>query len=254
MRIYPFSQTSHIVTWLTRNFGKITTVIKGALRPKSLFLGQYDLFHTCELLFYTRERNDLHIAKECAPVKTRSELRTDWRSACCASYVCDAVSRVSLHEHRQDNVFDLADLTLDEMCSGRNSVQIMFWFELKLLHALGLSPRFDRCTVCNAQVADRKPSLFSYEKGGLLCPACSEIEKSETTVIRPDTLAILRNWQKSFSARTASVTRCTDEQIDCIGRFLGIFLPYHLDFDRMPKSRLIVLKMLSLNRNLKTGD
>jgi phosphoesterase RecJ-like protein len=51
LSIRPWSQTSHVVTWLTLN-GVITTLVKGALRPKSAFIGQYDLFYTCELVYY----------------------------------------------------------------------------------------------------------------------------------------------------------------------------------------------------------
>ena len=40
--IRPWSRTSHVVSWLTP-MGKVSTVVKGAVRAKSQFLGQYDL-------------------------------------------------------------------------------------------------------------------------------------------------------------------------------------------------------------------
>ena len=43
--IRPWSRTSHVVEWLTPH-GKIRTLVKGAVRPKSAFLGQYDLNYT----------------------------------------------------------------------------------------------------------------------------------------------------------------------------------------------------------------
>ena len=54
LSIVPWSRTSHVVVWLTPA-GKVTTVAKGAVRPKSWLLGQYDLNYTCDILYYARE-------------------------------------------------------------------------------------------------------------------------------------------------------------------------------------------------------
>ena len=67
LRIYPFGNTSRSVVWLTRQHGKIVTLAKGSQRPGSALLGQFDLFYTCEVLFYAREQRQVHILKE-APV------------------------------------------------------------------------------------------------------------------------------------------------------------------------------------------
>ncbi|MEO6789128.1 MAG: recombination protein O N-terminal domain-containing protein, partial [Chthoniobacteraceae bacterium] len=40
-----FSETSLIVTWFTRDCGRLKTIVKGALRPKSRFAGVLDLFY-----------------------------------------------------------------------------------------------------------------------------------------------------------------------------------------------------------------
>ena len=40
--IHPWSKTSHVTSWLTPS-GRVATVVKGAVPPKSAFLGQYDL-------------------------------------------------------------------------------------------------------------------------------------------------------------------------------------------------------------------
>jgi len=64
LKISPFSETSRVVSWMTASAGKISTIIKGSQRSKSAFLGQYDLFYACEILFYRSPRGTLHILKE----------------------------------------------------------------------------------------------------------------------------------------------------------------------------------------------
>ena len=38
LAVYPWSQTSHVVTWLTPDHGPVTTLVKGAVRAKSAFV------------------------------------------------------------------------------------------------------------------------------------------------------------------------------------------------------------------------
>lgn len=247
LRVSPFSRTSHVVSWLTPEFGRIATVIKGACRPKSQFLGQYDLFYTCELLFYTRERNNLHIAKECSPINTRSAFRTNWRAACCASYICDLVQRVTLQGHHQSEVYDLTASTLDHLCSSAPNAPFLFWFELKLLHTLGLSPQFTKCPTCNRKLTNQGSVAFSHQHGGALCHACAKRETGNTITIGPDVLAMLKTWQAAPSPTTALRTQCTTNQIAGFKEVPGIFLPYHLDWGTIPASRAITLEMLSFD-------
>ena len=80
LAIRPWSQTSHVVTWLTPDHGPVTTLVKGAVRAKSAFLGQYDLFYRCDLLYYARASGDLHALREVTPRSIRTHLRGDWRA------------------------------------------------------------------------------------------------------------------------------------------------------------------------------
>ena len=77
--IRPWSRTSHVTGWLTPS-GTVSTVVKGAVRPKSFFLGQYDLNFTCEILYYARAHGDLHALRECTPLERRDFLRGDYRA------------------------------------------------------------------------------------------------------------------------------------------------------------------------------
>ena len=91
LAIHPWSRTSHIVTWLTPDHGCVTTLVKGAVRPKSAFLGQYDLFYTCDLLYYARARGDMHALRETTPRNLRESLRGRWRETALAGYAADRV-------------------------------------------------------------------------------------------------------------------------------------------------------------------
>ena len=109
LRSRPFSRTSRMVTWLTPDFGRVTTVIKGACRPKSFFLGQTDLGYRCELLFYRKERAGAHIAREVFPLDCREALRGNWRASVAASYVCWLLSQVTEPMLASAELYELLD-------------------------------------------------------------------------------------------------------------------------------------------------
>ena len=242
LRVAPVSNTSRMVQWFTWEHGKIATLAKGAQRPKSVFLGQFDLFYSCELLFYARERNHIHVARECAPLVRRDRFRTDWCAAAAASYCADAVARLTLPDAPLPQLYRLLETTLDEFADAGASEAVLYWFELKLLEALGVQPRLDVCLDCGAALlpAIRAPG-FAMARGGLVCAACAARgERGEP--IAADALAMLAGWQTSGSPRAARLTQCATRPLGAMEALLGRFLQTHVEF--LPVSRAIALSLL----------
>jgi len=230
LRYYPVSNSSRMVVWLTRDRGKTATLIKGSQRPKSPFLGQYDLFYTCELIYYAREGRDFRIARECAPLKLRPKLRHDWKAAAAASYFCDLTARACPADAVSPGLFELLDRNLDDLHDHGALYPLVFWYELKLLDHLGFTPRLQHCLTCNQSLEPgRHHSRFSYARGGILCRRCARESADQSVPIAADVLATLRGWQRSNSPQTARTARCTNRQIDEMKQLLGWFLNYHLD-------------------------
>jgi DNA repair protein RecO (recombination protein O) len=244
LRVYPYSNTSHIVHWLSAEHGKLATLVKGATRPRSAFLGQYDLFYTCELLYYSRPNRALHLTRECSALSPRPRLRVDWRATACASYVCDLVNRSLLEGQAQPRVYPLTEAALDALCDGVAGMPFLFWFEFKLMQALGYAPSLGRCCVCHEaqRPGDDPPTVFSCQHGGIVCPRCTlRASGNDTLAIRPDVLAIARSWQESESPWAARNTRCTPRQMADLRKLHGDFLDYHLDL--ATSSRDIALQL-----------
>src|ERR1051325_7689890 len=77
LRTRPFTETSLIVNWLTPELGRISTVAKGARRPKSPFLGKLDLFYVAEFSFARSRRSELHTLREVSLRETHVPLRRE---------------------------------------------------------------------------------------------------------------------------------------------------------------------------------
>ena len=233
LRIRPFSRTSHVVTWLSPEHGRVTTVVKGACRPKSAFLGQYDLFTTCELLFYRRDHEGLHAIRECSPLEPRHALRDDWRRVTTASYLCDLVARVA----QPGQVYHLLSDTLDALCAAPLTAETILRFELALLQQQGMSPRLELCPECHTPA---HPWLrFALGSGRARCahvaPASTAGEPIVT--LHRDVVGHLQHLQFGTSPTKAPSPPLSDVPNVSLGsrRFLGIFMRFHLDTPPAPR-------------------
>lgn len=230
LRCAPTGNTSRVVTWLTERRGRISTVLKGALRPRSPFLGQYDLFYTCELVYYRRAGRSVYIARECCPLKLRPRLRHDWKACALASYCVDLALRTAPAQAPQSFLYHWLNEALDEAAGHGGSEELMFWLELQLLAQLGLAPRLSACMACGTRLRSGPDgAAFAHERGGLLCAACARRDTRPALPIPPDVLGLLRNWQQTQQSQAARRIRLQPHQTLLIERLLGLFLRYHLD-------------------------
>ena len=144
LRTRPLTETSLIVNWLTPDFGRISTVAKGARRAKSPFLGRLDLFYLADFSFSRSRRSDLHALREVNLLNPQSALRQDLHRLHQAAYASAFIEQATETETPLPKVFELMVAFLD--CLGHHppSPQMVFAFELKLLHELGLHPDQDK--------------------------------------------------------------------------------------------------------------
>ena len=140
LRTRPFTETSLIVQWLTAEFGRISTIAKGARRPKSPFRGKLDLFYLVEFSFVRSRRSDLHTLSEVELRSTHAGLRCDLRLLQQASYCAALVEQTTERDTPLPAVFELMEGFVAALLALPPQPQTIFAFELKLLEELGLRP------------------------------------------------------------------------------------------------------------------
>jgi DNA repair protein RecO (recombination protein O) len=230
LAVYPFGNTSCTVHWLTAESGRISTMLKGAYRPKSLFTGQFDCFSTSELLYYHREKEGLMIAKECALLTPRSSLHRNWRNALAASYITALFSRTVPQNAHTPGLLNELERALDAAEASRAPEKFIYWYELQFCEQHGHRPVLHRCSLCGKLQTDRRePIFFSAAAGGRVEARCAEKQGLSTQPLNPDTLAILKNWQQSVTPLSAERLRCTAAQQKQIHQLLGRFMAQHFE-------------------------
>jgi DNA repair protein RecO len=218
LSIRPWSQTSHVVTWLTLN-GVITTLVKGALRPKSAFIGQYDLFYTCELVYYIHSSSGMHAIREASPLAMREYLRTSWRAISLAGYASDMIRDLTPHGSEAKKWFDYLTSFLDGLENCENLMAELIRLDMSVLRLAGLAPDFSNMD----NSAEWTP--FSIESG-----RCE------------DTGRIIRLTPQTVRALNIPYS-ASPSNLAAANRFLAVFIQYHID--RPTDVRRSIVQLLS---------
>lgn len=140
LRTRPLTETSLVIEWLASELGRVSTVAKGARRPKSPFRGKLDLFYSADFSFARSRRSELHTLREVAVRETRNVLRHDLGSLRQASYGASLIVQTTESGTPIPGIFVLMQALLDQLDGRPPEAMTILAFELKLLQELGQSP------------------------------------------------------------------------------------------------------------------
>lgn len=138
LRRTKYSDTSLIVTWLTLDHGKLKTMARGALRPKSAFAGGLDLFFESEIAFVRSRRSEIHTLREAALRDSREGLRLDYGRVELASYFVELLELTTEPEHPVPELFDLLRRALGYLERAAPGRRALLHFEKELARLLGV--------------------------------------------------------------------------------------------------------------------
>jgi DNA repair protein RecO (recombination protein O) len=191
LRTRRLTETSLIVHWLTARDGRIATVAKGALRPKSPLRGKLDLFFKAELTWVRSRHSELHALREVGLLDSHAALRRDLGWLHQAAYAAAFIEQTTETDTPLPAVFELFDGLLLHLPNQPAQAATLFAFELKMLGELGLSPNLARTS---------------------LSPGAKEILRA----------LLVSPWNAITRLRLSPAQRLE------VGRFLQGFLLYHL--------------------------
>lgn len=164
-----FSETSRIVTLITRDDGKIKALAKGAHRAASPFLGRLDFLNLVIPRFARQRSGGLWLLRDVKLVHEHRGLRDAGRFAA-ASHLCDVFDVTWLEGRGDPPLFDLlaGALRAIEKCPSRARATFVAGVELRFLHGIGVLPDLHRCSECGAAQARLHAGPIGR---GLLCSA-----------------------------------------------------------------------------------
>ncbi|MFW5979768.1 MAG: DNA repair protein RecO [Halanaerobiales bacterium] len=233
LKQFDLGEADKIITFYTRDKGKIRAVARGARKTKSKLSGLVLPFSYNQITIYRGRSLDRinHIDN----LYSFSSLREDLLLMAYASYIAELVVKVGKEDNPNQDLFSLLLTTyhrLHKSQDNKNLDDINLLFKFYLLQVLGFNPEINKCVKCERKIKPSQNNNFNIRHGGLVCKACLEEEKkfnNENIIsINGEALAV---WRK-IMYKKGSIPhnlRISDNAFKSLNKIIDLFISYHLD-------------------------
>ncbi|MFQ5692844.1 MAG: DNA repair protein RecO [Nitrospinota bacterium] len=172
LRRFNLGEAGRIVSFLTREGGKVRAVARSARRPKSKFAGVLEPLTHIHLEYSGKETADLFHVTSADVLRSFDRLRRDYDKAMSALVMAELLDRLVEGGGPQPEIFDLSLGVLDLMEEKDSAEDPLLLFEARFLRELGYQPNLDGCARCGADLT-AGGAFFRAGAADLLCPKCS---------------------------------------------------------------------------------
>lgn len=186
-----FSETSRVVTWFTRDWGRISTVAKGARRLKGPFDAALDLLTQCRIVFIRKASASLDILTEAQLISRFSAKQKDLTSLYGGYYVAELLAGLTEDYDPHPQLYEESVQTLNRLQHAEHPQHSILRFELAILREIGQLPDFHTCLLCGEPVGGPGPYAFWVSQGGLICRKC-RTQDYHSQELASGTIAILQ--------------------------------------------------------------
>ena len=107
LKSFDFRETSKIVTFFTKEEGKIKGVMKGIRKDPRKFGSSADRFTLNDIVFYQYTRSDLHLISHCDLKQFYHPIREDYRKNLAANYCLELVDSIMASEEPNTDIYSL---------------------------------------------------------------------------------------------------------------------------------------------------
>jgi len=165
-----YRENDRIVSFFTRDHGRISGVARGAKRSVKRFGGALELFSRLTLNFTPAE--GLVTVHDVDPVTIYPNIRATLEGIAHAGYACELVAALAPEQMANQRLFRLLAAYLEHLDRCPASRPDRHFFEINLLNILGYRPPLESCCRCGDSLGDMGGDWRGGEDGGICCPRC----------------------------------------------------------------------------------
>jgi len=202
LQTWPFKEGDLIVSFLTRDFGKLRGVARRARRPKSGFGSGLERLSHIRMSYFQRENRELVNIDSCDLLNSQFGVLNDFASACALDFFAEVSEQLLPAAEPNEKYFRLVTTVLDHIKSANNAWAAVTYFSVWAVKLAGLLPELHVCLGCGASL-DGERAWFSRHHPGLHCHHCRLRDSWELSLeSRAIAEEILRTHIAQLPART----------------------------------------------------
>ena len=149
LRTYPFREADLIVSFFTRDQGKLRGVARRARRPKSSFGSGLERLSQVRMAYFLRENAELANLTSCELIDSQFGLQADYTCSLALDYFTEVTDQLMPPHEPNEKYFRLLKATLEFLRSGGSVWSAVDYFTIWSVRLAGVLPelRVSRETV-----------------------------------------------------------------------------------------------------------
>ncbi len=174
LRTWPVHESDLIVSFFTRDYGRMKGVAKAALKSRKRFGGALEPMTLARAWFAERPRQELVRLDQLEIVRSPLATPVDAVRLTALSFYAELLDEVLPEHDPQETVFRLLVSVLEQTTVAQSDIvqpwMAMTYFSLWMTRLMGLLPDIAHCTACGEALRPSEVSFSSYHDG-LFCAA-----------------------------------------------------------------------------------
>jgi len=203
LRSRKWGDADRIVTFYTRERGKIRGAARGARRLKSRFGAALEPFSLCRLNLYERTGDSLFRISQVDLVRSSQKLLESLSLIDSAARMVNVMAAITPDGDPDPLLFDTLEQGLASLQESQDPTFMALLFQIRLLGVTGFRPQTDHCAACGKTHFVGEPQ-FSPVAGGLVCLSCAAHQRVRCVALSRGSLSFL---QQAIRLDSALVTR-----------------------------------------------
>jgi DNA repair protein RecO (recombination protein O) len=193
LRTYPLKEADLVVSFLTRDQGKLRGVAKRARKPKSVFCSGLERLSHVRMAYFQRESHELVNLDSCELIRSQFNLASDYQASIALDYFAEASDILLPSGEANERFFRLLVAVLESLqpVGGGNGAvgsetgavgneigkvwRAVTYFSLWAVRLSGWLPELHACLSCGSVLNDPETptrAFFSRGQAGLMCGDC----------------------------------------------------------------------------------
>lgn len=177
LRKIEYGDHDYIITFLTRDRGKITVIAKNAKKSVRRFSGALDLFslNRIQCRYPQKNRDGLIILTQTELENGYIHIRYDLFKTAYASYWAELIHLWLEEGKTQSDLYDLFAFSLDMLNRSDICPEVInLLYQIRFMSISGFSPSIEACDSCRTHIDDltQHNVRFDLKEGKIICESC----------------------------------------------------------------------------------
>jgi len=169
LRTWPVNEADLVVSFFTRDYGKVKGVAKAALKSRKRFGGALEPMTLARAFFAERPRQELVRLDQLELLRSPLSIPVDYTRASVLSFYAEVLEEALPEHDPQETVFRLLLAVLEQTTVEKPWMPLTY-FSLWMTRLMGLLPDIAHCTACGEPLTPGEAS-FNTLADGLFCAA-----------------------------------------------------------------------------------